>query len=340
VSTGSLVIPFSAAPTDNESLLDDIWLTLEQASIPVMNESVYLKDITSMWNMVMTGASATNYVSQTCPVSVLNGVITIRLGVYVFPCSQDMQYTMTISNGEFGPMVQKDVSREFDLLFPQSDSVALDFVPNDDITFEWETDAYNEFGEMISRPEITLENNVVKMSASCFCVLRCKCTTLADYYPVFIYVVKAVDAEPTEEDLTRVATCKENCEALYGVGGSINANRYLPCIEACNKTKNANAAPDRTGYSISNLQSTVQATWMGSDGKLDDESLSLTIPECVKKLLEMCDDGTMKSPLYGIDDGSDKITTVYYSTCTGNILDVRDEYPDANKHLRKKRVSK
>ena len=195
----SLSIAYVPAPA--KSAADGPWLTLEQEYIPETSQNATLADITAMWHIAMTGDSAFNYIAAHCPVSIRNGVVTVYLGVYIYPSAQDLAYNISISTGIFKAMRLKTLQKNFDLLIPQSDSVSLDFVPEDDLTYEWETEAYNAFGEQIPKPEITIKKNVVTLSESCFGVLRCKCTTIAQYYPIEISVVKSKVADPTQEEI-------------------------------------------------------------------------------------------------------------------------------------------
>jgi hypothetical protein len=324
----SLTIAFVPAPA--KSAADGPWLTLEQEYIPETSQNATLADITAMWHIAMTGDSAFNYIASHCPVSIRNGVVTVYLGVYVYPSAQDLAYKISISTGIFRTMKLKTLTKNFDLLIPQSASVSLDFVPEDDLTYEWETDAYNAFGEQIPKPEITIKKNVVTLSESCFGVLRCKCTTIAQYYPIEISVVKSKVAEPTQEEIDaqdkKIAACVDKCEAAYGTSSpKQNDNLYFPCVANCKNIVKQNTPPKRTALKITNLQATVQATWMGSDGKVANKSLSLKIPGCVKHLLEMCDNDKPKNSRIRLNDEPDPIAIVYFSTCTGNVLEVQFE---------------
>ena len=271
------VIPYVApAATGQES-----FCTLRQDILPSALQSANLSDITAMWYMAMSGLSAADYIADRCPVEISAGIITVMLGLFVYPSSPDLGYFLTLSNGELGEMAITPLQREFDLILPQSDRVSLDFVPEDDFDFDWETEAYDAYGAVIERPELLrIERETVIFTSSCFAVLRCRCAVMAHYYPIRISVEKSVPADPES------------------------------------------TVPDRTGYKITNFQSKVLATWQGLTEQ-KTSSLQLIIPDCVKSLLEMCEDGvTPSTPALNLNT---KRPVVYYSSCTGEELEVRYE---------------
>jgi hypothetical protein len=311
--------------------VDDPWLFLKQKHVPETSSNANLEDITAMWHMAMTGTSAFNYIAERCPVSIKDGIVTVYLGLYVFPSANDLQYTLTLSNGTLGDMGLVTLLMDIDVLIPQTDEVSLEFVP-EAMNIEWLTDSYNAFGEIIPLPNITVENNKLKFSASCFGVLHITCTTLAHYYPVYITVIKAETPVETEDEAKKREAYTANCGGLYGSGGlDENANAYVTCMTAGADNIKANKKPDRTGYKVTSLRASVQAVWQGAK-EAKTKSLTLEIPDCVNHLLEMCDDGTTKNTSLNNTE-KEPIPNIYYSTCTGNILDVQYEYVPVSKKV-------
>jgi len=79
---------------------------------------------------------------------------------------------------------------------------------------------------------------------------------------------------------------------------------------------------------ITDIRNQVVAAWQTGDGGTDTATMDLAIPACVADLLQSCPgDGTwmtLGSVTYP-DDGM--IPVIYYSTCTGKVLEVRHERP-------------
>ena len=75
-----------------------------------------------------------------------------------------------------------------------------------------------------------------------------------------------------------------------------------------------------SGYSIENLDNSIQATWE-ADGELQSTSIDLDIPQCVQDYLATCDDGELQG---SIDiNGDDPQVLYWYSVCTGGKLKVK-----------------
>ncbi len=78
--------------------------------------------------------------------------------------------------------------------------------------------------------------------------------------------------------------------------------------------------PNWTGYSITNLENAILASWMDAAGKMQTTELSLKVPKCAADYLSLCESG---EPEVNIGDRGGKWHMVYYSICTGNILGSR-----------------
>ena len=81
-------------------------------------------------------------------------------------------------------------------------------------------------------------------------------------------------------------------------------------------------AQDGEPYSIDNLKATVTCIWTDEDGQAQTDILDLQIPGCVEDLLNLCDDGRLRTDVH-VDE--DQLYVVYYSTCNGEILRERWE---------------
>ena len=79
--------------------------------------------------------------------------------------------------------------------------------------------------------------------------------------------------------------------------------------------------------SLTNLRISVTATYTDTNDEQQAEIITLTIPACVIDLLEYCDGDTLAT-----DTGAninvthdDPVPTVYYDTCTGEVIELRYE---------------
>ena len=81
---------------------------------------------------------------------------------------------------------------------------------------------------------------------------------------------------------------------------------------------------------ITEVHPSVRCTWIGADGKPDDDVIDLDLPSCLDGLLESCGDGTtMRDRVIGHigDEEDQQVANIYYSTCTGQVLALRYEHP-------------
>ena len=180
----ALTVAYGPAAAAGASLL------LEQVEIPAVSQSANLADIVAMYRYVITGLSARTYKAERCPVSVVDGVVTCRLQLMVFPTNLDLSYRLETSNGVIGPAVELQAEREFDLIVPMTDRVDLGFLV-EDFTVLAATGFYDPSGALIQPPALSLSGSVLRLSQKCFAVLRIGSTARGYRHDIDISVDKA-----------------------------------------------------------------------------------------------------------------------------------------------------
>lgn len=78
------------------------------------------------------------------------------------------------------------------------------------------------------------------------------------------------------------------------------------------------------GYRVSDLKNSLALSYIDSNGKIISSKLDLKFPACAEKLLDTCDDGTLKVTS-DIKEDIIYSTNIYYSTCTGQVLLIAEE---------------
>ena len=275
-----LVAAYSAAAQDQGPAS---WIKLWQKPFSRVVQQAGVVDLVEMWYYVLAGLSARYYHANACPAEIgADGVVTIPLDFYLFPSSLDLQYTLAAALGTLSAPVYEQVPKEFDLVFDQTDEVDLGYLAEN---YSWQplSEAYDEYGRPIARPSVNFADGKVRLSASCFWILRVRCLAQGYKYRLTMRLRKY---EQEVDDTT----------------GELNW----------------------TGYSITNLQASVQATWMDG-GELKSAELELEIPPCVEDYLALCEDGEPAGTI--VLNHDEPYFIVYYSTCTGNVIDVERIVP-------------
>jgi len=240
-------------------------------------------DLYQMLTRARGGVSAWTYIPEDCPISVQDGVVTVALPFYSYPSSFDFPYSVSTSIGVLGEPTRISETREFDLVLDHATRIILPYAVEAP-SLEWQSPAFDRDWRVIDRPTITVEgNNSLMLSHSCWGVVRLRCLAQGYLHTVQIRLVK----QTTEED----------------EDGNLNT----------------------TGYKIENLECSATAAWQSlpdEDGntELVTEVLELEIPRCVDDYLATCEEGSPKLDVIG-PDGKSKLK-VYYSTCTGSIIQV------------------
>lgn len=138
-------------------------LTLEQKGWPIGEELfLSLSQIYTLygWNPLDNyGQAAEVYLAQ----CLINDDGSFDTTVYVFTVDPD--YEIHTSNGTFSDEVRNETFTKEDTILLSFDNVyKFPYLIDQLISAEWEGDVFNEYGEIIEYPTITLENNCLVSS--------------------------------------------------------------------------------------------------------------------------------------------------------------------------------
>lgn len=280
------------------------WVKLEQVKPQESRQYASLEDVFNAFMYASSGLSARMVRQPGCPVEfeTSNGKEIVRffLGFYAWPSSPTLPYQLVSNIGELSPPQKVSDLREFTLFANNSVGVVLPYYMQS-ASVIWESLIYNRYGEQIPPPTIVNNHTNLLFSHECFGVLRVSGIARGTYHVLTIELDKKNDTLPSKGP-----------EVIRG-------NTYfLDPIQQANANKFEGLAP------------TIQVYWpRGSEDALIDQglatpgtestSINLEVPLCVQDVLSAC-------------PGSDYITRwctnsdkqVYYSTCDGSVLDVRE----------------
>jgi len=275
-----------------------VWLALEQQPTPLSERNATLADMVQMFNRVVAGESARSYQLEKCKSATVktDGTIVVTLQVYVWPSSMGLPYTFTPSYGSVSLVEVVSLEREIDLVVDGSSSVSLPWLM-DTPTAWWQMDCVNEFCEVVPNPTISVAGAAVSLSSSCYGVLRVR---------------------------GQASGYKHTLTMDFAKQGNVVADKLA---DATWVGPTPTAAPSLSGYAITDIDISVTATYTDGAGEEQSEILALNIPDCVKDLLEYCEDGRL---IHGtesvtVGDTETPVPVVYYATCTGNVIALRYE---------------
>jgi hypothetical protein len=181
-----------------ESSINDVWLHLEQESVPVRQNTVSAGDIAQMVMRARTGMSAYSLLPDRCPAARIgaDGKVTVTMHVLVWPCAQDMAYELTAAGTVIGPRQEWRQIREFDLGVAGETTLTLPWMMEHP-TASWSLGCYDRFSQRIDPPEVTIAGATVTLSRSCYGVLRVRGLATGYRYPITVAFTKAERNEQT-----------------------------------------------------------------------------------------------------------------------------------------------
>lgn len=283
-------------------------LTLEPERVEGANRAT-LSDIDAMIAMARSGASARNRQIARCRWARWdNGDLICTLALWVWPSDIDLEYSLSLPPGVTS--AERVLTRE-----PRDVKVWV-AGSGGDIELPWLLESasfvwHPRIGvwDAWSRPEtppgITQERARLILSGEGdrYGVLWARGTAVGWRHDISIRY-------PTGGGNERPDTDKTDPRAPVYLA-------YIP---------GGGSDPAAPGISIKNADDIkVTATWTDETGEQREESATLTIPECVKRLLEKCPQGTKRTGNIRVKPADDDQgpVQVYYNSCTGAILDVR-----------------
>lgn len=329
----ALTIPFTADQAAT-STTERRFVHLEQIKRFESQKTVTMFDVQQMVARARSGKSARTYKPDDCPAYIRSNSLVTEFNFYVWPSSVDLPHTVFSSIGSVSApeIIEKTV--QFSATFKLTDVIEFDFVLTDIVSAVWETDCYDAEGQKIDVGEPYMDGlSTMRISKPAFGVVRITGIKKGAQHSVNVRLVKHVPAQsngdlPTEEEFNESAasahyTYQEWLSRFYGYTDVVSWNSRQGIETVPQEPVNM------TGLSITNLQATVTAKWMGVDGEEKTKSLRMEIPQCLRDLLAACGvdtDGDGIPDYFGpgtgeeifdiCGDGDEPVTNVYVSACT------------------------
>jgi len=171
------------------------WVNLEQQ--PVSGVKLTENDLQTMLALVRAGISARTYRPASCEAYLTGENVVAELGLYVFPSSLDLAYTLESELLAIGQPSALSLEREFDLVVGFDTEIELPFIA-ENIQLTWQTDCYSKYGVVVDLPEITAQPTRLAFSAEVFGVLRVRCNARGYLHPLTFAMSKASDQSITD----------------------------------------------------------------------------------------------------------------------------------------------
>lgn len=287
----SLVCRFQGLE-DIEDLMDEledrVWIRLEQEEIPLPRQTAGLFDAFAMYQMAKSGMTAFNY-DLPDNVKIQGNNIVVKLNFFVWPSNLDLTYSLTAgSNISISEKKVIDQPKSANVIFPlrkYEESV----YPGELQTKNWETPCYNEKGEVVDCPEtIRFFNGYFIIDKKVFGVLRTNMIAKGYKHTARLTFPKTVSEQ---SKLGNILYTQQNHQ------------------------------------SITNPECLIVCTYNDKEGKEYKETLNLKLPSYLLDLLEACSSGALKreETCDPSNNPTTTHTTVYYSVCSGEVLDVRQK---------------
>lgn len=265
---------------------DSVMFSMEQKEIPVYIQTANYSDIVNMFMRANSGLTAFSYNRFNSMVAINKSNIIISLDFYVWVLPLDTVYSVSIPEGEISEGSLEELEKEKNVIVSLSDEYSFPYLIEVE-SLDWETPCYNSLGErLVQEPSWEVDDYKIKFSEKVFGVARVKYKAKG-----YLHTVK-VKFPKTNEGLSDIKQIIDN---------QTNFN------------------------SISDVNVTVVGTYVDSSGESKDELLTLELPEAITLSLEECPDfgaGSSVKVNNCKDAGKKGMTFIYYSTCTGEILDI------------------
>lgn len=280
----SLAIAFSGSGKETNSSSGEDFAKLEQENVPKSSQGATLQDAASMLKYVQQGGNAFDYISDNCAeLKIVDGVVTVTMGFYVWPSRMDLPYTLETTVGEISPVsVEYSEARSFDILFRNTKSVDVGYVFEGQLTKQMQF--YTSDGSDISPdPTIYVKGSTVYLSKGASTVLRADVVAKGYRHTVVL-------------TLNPVATTKLD--------------------------KETGATVEVTGYELKSPAITVDWSSDNNPDETKNDTLTMKIPKCVEDVLEACPDASNSLTLNKDKDNDEdsQFYFVYWNTCTGGVI--------------------
>lgn len=191
-------VPLIVRVTDDSLNIDGptTWLNLEQEDYPVTSDEASVGDAANMLQLVMSGVSGMQYVMDNCVyVSFIGDKIVIKLNVYVWPSSLDLEYRLTADIGTVGPASRLSQYRSRDVIFNGSASTEIGYIM-EHVTYESLMPFYFSDGVKKKAPELTVKGGLAYIDENGYCVYRLKGQAQGYKHTVTMEFHKLADSAP------------------------------------------------------------------------------------------------------------------------------------------------
>lgn len=292
---------------------DDGWLFLEQEYFPPEKQAADFNDVYNMLIRANSGLSAQSFVADACPVNVrkewTDGAnpdeVIIPLEFYVFTPRDDFEYELTTNVAEEysdtarikGRIINDGIGfvrKGYTTAFTMSNQIQFNH-RLDDISYRWEHGVYDVWGSRLRGPSSGMSSTI----------------SLNDY-AASEEVDQSLFSSPTQvRSRGRYLMTGEDVFGVirldYRAVAKLHTLELRLVPEAYEEFKN--------------IRPTIIATWEYG-GETHSQTLTLDIPQCVYDSLYLCPDGG-DDVVVLINPFKEKYI-VYYSTCDGSYLGVRE----------------
>lgn len=288
-----------------------------------MDKTASMYDIAQMVAMARAGRSARGYKKKQCPANIEDEKIKVRLDFEAWPSSPNLAYTLESNIGEISPASIVEEYTEFSQTFGKTDVVELDFILSELTSYYWETPCCTPKGVPVPDPIIEMDGfTTIRTEQPIFGVVRIKGKKIGARHVVTHELIKSYPVRP-DNPIPDEGIAAEDLEE-YWAYTDVNTWNGDPV--------NEDDTVDMTGLSIENLSITITARWISTEGLEVSNTMPLTIPQCIKDLLEPCGpDGNGDYTTFDLcPEDDDSPLSVYWSSCTGKVLAEIEREDDEN----------
>ena len=163
-------------------------------------DNLRLRDVYDMWILAKNGKTARSLKPNECPVKFTETTVTITLAFIVWPYPETTPYSLSATIGDISEQTSLEREREESIVFPLAREVSFERLISN-ISYEWETPAYTDRGELRPNPTITVVRDMLTIPDPLFAVARVKFTETGHRYELEI-TLDNVDEEGNNIQIT------------------------------------------------------------------------------------------------------------------------------------------
>lgn len=285
-----------------------------------MDKTASIFDLAQMIARARSGQSAVTYKKNQCPAGVTDTGVNVRLDFEAWPSLPTIAYTLFSNIGAVSPPTIIEEYTEFSLVFGMTDAVELDFMLKD-ITCYWEIECYDkDWKPLMDVPLPAMDGlTTVRTDQVVFGVVRIRGKKIGARHRLTAQLKKSYPVRP-DGPIPEEGISNEDLEKYWA---------YTDVATWNGEPVDEQDTVDMTGLSLTNLEIIITVKWKNTEGREETGTMPLTIPQCIKDLLAVCDGDLEK---FGGDDeigicnlaDNPEQLTVYVSGCSGEEIAVRN----------------